>query len=96
MIMEYSVEETKRLTVILDNLAPYDSKSFEKAVSFTASICESFLADGFFVRLLTCRKVFPFGAGRDHLLKYSISLQWYKDRIHGSVLRLLSMRASRS
>ena len=69
MIMEYSVEEAKRLTVILDNLAPYDSGSFEKAVSFAASICESFLADGFFLRLLTCRKVFPFGAGRDHLFK---------------------------
>lgn len=69
MVMEYAAEEPRKLTVILDNLMPYDTESFERAISFAASISDRFLNEGFFVRLLTCRKVIPFGSGRDHLFK---------------------------
>jgi uncharacterized protein (DUF58 family) len=69
MVMEYAAEEPKKLTIILDNLMPYDNESFEKAVSFAASVSDKFLSEGFFVRLLTCRKVIPFGNDRGHLFK---------------------------
>jgi uncharacterized protein (DUF58 family) len=69
MVMEYAVEEPKKLTIILDNLIPHDNESFEKAVSFAASVSDRFLNEGFFVRLLTCRKVIPFGNDREHLFK---------------------------
>lgn len=69
MVKEYAVLEPKKLTVILDNLKPHDIESFEKAVSFAASITDRFLNEGFFVRLLTCRKIIPFGSGKDHLFK---------------------------
>ncbi|OGW38751.1 MAG: hypothetical protein A2Y97_05870 [Nitrospirae bacterium RBG_13_39_12] len=69
MVTEYAAEEPKKLTLILDNLLPHDSKSFEKAVSFAASVSDKFLNEGFFVRLLTCKKVIPFGNDRGHLFK---------------------------
>ncbi|OHE58269.1 MAG: hypothetical protein A2Z47_14065 [Thermodesulfovibrio sp. RBG_19FT_COMBO_42_12] len=69
MVMEYAGEEPRKLTIIFDNLRPHDTESFEKAVSFSASISDRFLSEGFFVRLLTCRKVIPFGSGKEHLFK---------------------------
>ena len=69
MVMEYAVDEPRKLTIILDNLMPSDPESFEKAVSMAASISDRFLKEGFFVRLITCRKVIPFGSGREHLFK---------------------------
>lgn len=69
MVKEYATQEPRRLTIILDNLMPHDTESFEKAVSLTASISDRFLNDDFFVRLLTSRKVIPFGRGREHLFK---------------------------
>lgn len=69
MVKEYTACEPKKLTIILDNLKSYDVESFEKAVSFAASITDRFLNEGFFVRLLTCRKMIPFGSGKDHLFK---------------------------
>jgi uncharacterized protein (DUF58 family) len=69
MVTEYSTEEPRKLTVILDDLVPYDGGTFEKAVSLAASVSDRFLKEGFFVRLLTCRKVIPFGSGSQHLFK---------------------------
>jgi uncharacterized protein (DUF58 family) len=69
MVAEYLSEEPRKFTVILDNLMPYDPESFEKAVSLAASVSDRFLKEGFFVRLLTCRKVIPFGSGGEHLFK---------------------------
>jgi len=69
MVTEYATEEPKRLTVIFDNLKPHDTESFEKAVCFAASLSDRFLKEGFFIRLLTCKKVIPFGTGREHLFK---------------------------
>lgn len=69
MVKEYATQEPRRLTIILDNLLPHDTESFEKAVSIGASISDRFLNDGFFVRLITCRKLIPFGRGREHLFK---------------------------
>jgi uncharacterized protein (DUF58 family) len=69
MVMEYTAEEPRKLSIIFDNLRPHDTESFEKAVSLAASISDRFLNEGFFVRLLTCRKVMPFGSGKEHLFK---------------------------
>ena len=69
LVTEYAAEEPKKLTVILDNLMPHYAESFEKAISVAASISDRFLKEGFFVRLLTCKKVIPFGSGREHLFK---------------------------
>lgn len=69
MVMEYTEEESNRTTIIFDNLKPHDTAAFEKSVSFTASIAERLIAQGYFVRLMTCRKLIPFGRGREHLFK---------------------------
>jgi len=69
MVAEYSSEEPRKLTLILDNLMPYEPESFEKAVSLAASVSDRCLKEGFFVRLLTCKKVIPFGSGSEHLFK---------------------------
>jgi uncharacterized protein (DUF58 family) len=69
LVTQYAAEEPKRLTVILDNLMPHYTESFERAISVAASITDRFLKEGFFVRLLTCKKVIPFGSGMEHLFK---------------------------
>ena len=69
MVKEYAYEEPRSLTIILDNLTPLDNEVFEKAVSFAASVSARYLNEGFYVRLLTCRKLIPFGSGGEHLLK---------------------------
>ncbi len=69
LVMEYSADALKKMTVILDNLMFRDENSFEKAVSFAASLTDRFLKDGYFVRLLTCSKVVPFGNSTEHLYK---------------------------
>lgn len=69
MVMEYAAQEPRKLTIVLDNLAPFDVETFEKAVSFAGSVAERFLDEGFFVRLLTCKKMIPFGSGREQLYK---------------------------
>jgi uncharacterized protein (DUF58 family) len=69
MVKEYAAYEPKKLTIILDNLKPHDEESFEKAVSLAASMTDRFLNEGYFVRLLTCRKMIPFGNSRDHIFK---------------------------
>jgi uncharacterized protein (DUF58 family) len=69
MVTEYAAEEARKLTVILDNLMPRDHTAFENSVSFAASVSDRFLNEGCYVRLLTCRKVIPFGSGKDQLYK---------------------------
>jgi uncharacterized protein (DUF58 family) len=69
MVMEHAAEESRQVTIILDNLMPCDTISFERSISYTASIVDQFLKRGFYVRLLTCRKLIPFGSGEEHLYK---------------------------
>jgi uncharacterized protein (DUF58 family) len=42
---------------------------FEKSVSTAASLCSEFIGRGYYVRLISCRKVVPFGNGQSHMLK---------------------------
>ena len=69
LVTEYSAGDVKKLTLILDNLVFRDAEFFEKAVSFSASLSSHFLGQGYFVRLMTCAKVIPFGSGMEHLFK---------------------------
>lgn len=69
MVKDMGMDEPKLLTVILDNIKPLNEESFEKAVSFAASVAYKFIRIGFFVRLLTCKKLIPFGSGQEQLFK---------------------------
>lgn len=69
MVKDMGIDEPRLLTIILDNIKPLDRESFEKAVSFAASLAYRFIMIGFFVRLMTCKKVIPFGSGSEHLFK---------------------------
>ena len=76
MVKDMGIDEPRLLTIILDNIkSPHPTltkggiTSFEKAVSFAASLAYRFIMIGFFVRLMTCKKVIPFGSGSEHLFK---------------------------
>ncbi len=61
--------EIRKVTLIIDNLLPADEADFEKTLSLAASLAHYFLGAGYFVRVLSCKKVVPFGAGDEHLFK---------------------------
>lgn len=69
MVKDTGTDEPRLLTIILDNIKPLHAESFEKAISFAASLADRFIRLGFFVRLITCKKLIPFGSGLEHLFK---------------------------
>ena len=69
MVREYSRHDENLATVIFDNAAGADKDIYEKSVSITASLCNEFIDRGFYLRLITCGKVVPFGNSRSHLFK---------------------------
>ena len=44
-------------------------RSSKRAVSLAASLAKFFIDSGHFVRVVSCRKVIPFGTGDEHLCK---------------------------
>ncbi len=69
MVREFSRHDENLATVIFDNSTGADKGIFEKSVSITASLCCEFIDRGFYLRLITCGKVVPFGNSRSHLFK---------------------------
>jgi uncharacterized protein (DUF58 family) len=69
MMKEFSMGDDLLATIILDNNSDVDDDVFEKAVSIAASICSVFVERDYYVRLITCGKVVPFGKGKMHLFK---------------------------
>jgi len=69
MVKVFSRGDERLATVLLDNSGRGRGDIFERAVSVAASLCAEFIQRGYFVRLITCKKVVPFGRGRSHLLK---------------------------
>ncbi len=74
MVKEYAQYESTNATIILDNLKgggilAADEEVFEKAVSLAASLAKFFIDRGHLVRVVSCRKVIPFGSGDEHLCK---------------------------
>ncbi|MGE5894144.1 MAG: DUF58 domain-containing protein [bacterium] len=66
MVREFSDRDQLLATVILGSGRISEKQMFEKAVSLSASLCSEFIEQGFFVRLVCCRKVIPFGKGSAH------------------------------
>jgi len=69
MVKEYAVTQIRKVTLIIDNLLPATEDDFEKTLSLAGSLAHYFLGAGYFVRVLSCKKVVPFGAGDEHLFK---------------------------
>ena len=68
-VKEYAEYRGMKATVILDNTLPESGALFEKAVSLAASLARDLLAEGCFVRVVTCGKTISFGSGDNHLYK---------------------------
>jgi uncharacterized protein (DUF58 family) len=69
MVKEYALTDIRQITIILDNLLPAGEEIFEKTISLAGSLARHFLDAGYFVRVLSCKKVIPFGAGDEHFFK---------------------------
>lgn len=69
MVKEYALTDIRKITIIIDNLLPSRKEVFEKTLSMAGSLAQYFLDAGYFVRVLSCKKVIPFGTGNEHLLK---------------------------
>ncbi len=69
MIREFSKKDERFVSVILDNSGRAKEDDFEKAVSIAASLCSELIDADYYVRLITCGKIVPFGNGSVHLFK---------------------------
>lgn len=69
MVKEFALTDIRKITVIIDNLLPSQKEIFEKTLSLGGSLAQYFLEAGYFVRVLSCKKVIPFGTGGEHLFK---------------------------
>lgn len=69
MVREDASHDDRLVTVILDNASGSDHTTFEKTITISASLCSEFIQRGFYVRLITCGKIIPFGHSREHLFK---------------------------
>lgn len=104
MLKEYSEEEPLIITVMLDNINPSNPNAFEKAVSLAASALSRFMDEGYYVRLMTCKSVTPFGNSTEHLwnLLYALAVveesdTWecsYEDEMAGATLLVLKTSGS--
>lgn len=85
MVKEFAEGEFRRATIVIDNLldeqgalrysgalrggkVPYSEK-FEKVVSVAGSLAGDLIDRGYLVRMMSCRKLVPFGTGQDHLFR---------------------------
>jgi uncharacterized protein (DUF58 family) len=76
MVKEYAEHELHRTTILLDNLKNGDLRNnksldevFEKSVTLCASLAKHFIERGHLVRVVSSRKVIPFGSGDEQLFK---------------------------
>jgi uncharacterized protein (DUF58 family) len=84
MVKEYTEAQYRKATIVVDNLSvPVrqgagalrgggevpSSEIFEKVVSAAGSLARDLIEKGYLVRVMSCRKVVPFGTGRDHLFR---------------------------
>ena len=67
IVKEYAEYLSEKVTILIENRMPRDGANFEKAVSAAASLAHAYLGRGYMVRLVSCRKVVPFGRGEEHL-----------------------------
>lgn len=69
MVKEFTLTDVRKVSIIIDNLLPSQKEVFEKVLSLGGSLAQYFLDAGYLVRVLSCKKVIPFGAGSEHLFK---------------------------
>jgi len=69
MVKEFARSDDRLATVILDNGVSGGEDDFERSVSIAASLVMELIVRGYYVRLITCRKVVPYGNGQAHLSK---------------------------
>ena len=83
LVREYAEYTLKKATILLDNLAAPEEgiergvkddgssadERFENMVSLAGSLARYFLVRGYFVRVVSCKKVIPFGSGDEQLFK---------------------------
>ncbi len=76
MVKEYAEHRLRRTTIIFDNMGKGGRRAneegdevFEKAVSLAASLARYFIYRGNLVRIVSARKVIPFGSGDEQLFK---------------------------
>ncbi len=69
MVKEYHEGMSRRMTIVLDSLRYPDRETFERAISFAASLSAELISRGITLRFVTCQKAVPPGTGREHLYK---------------------------
>lgn len=69
MVRELTEEQPRAVNIILDDVMPFDSQAFERAVSYAASLAMRLIEEGFFVGLATATKTLPFGNGPEQLYR---------------------------
>jgi uncharacterized protein (DUF58 family) len=69
LVREFAEEEPRMVSIILEDSGRSAPVAFERAIGYAASAAWKFLEEGFFVRLITCKKMLPFGNGNEHLFK---------------------------
>jgi len=69
MVKELAEERPRSVNIILDDIAPFDGRAFERAVSYAASFAYKLLDEGYYVGLVTAAKRLPYGSGMEQLYK---------------------------
>ncbi len=67
LVREYAEYVSDKITILLDNLHPYDDMNFETAVSVAASLAKQYVETGYPVQFVAAGKTMPFGIGEEHL-----------------------------
>jgi uncharacterized protein (DUF58 family) len=69
MVREFTEHQPRTVTIVLDNSEPPDEFAFERGVSFAASVAWMLGLEGYYVRLVMCGGVVPFGTGLAHVYR---------------------------
>jgi uncharacterized protein (DUF58 family) len=69
MVRELAEEQPRAVNIILDDIGPFDSRAFERAVSYAASLAMRLIEEDFFVGLATATKTLPYGNGPEQLYR---------------------------
>lgn len=78
LVKEFAEYETRKTTIMIDNFLSKNvhgrtdnetDEVFETVVSLAASLSRHYLDLGHFVRIVSCRKVIPFGRGDEQLYR---------------------------
>jgi uncharacterized protein (DUF58 family) len=69
MVREHAEEQPGAVNIVLDDLRPFDSQAFERAVSYAASLAMRLIDEDYYVGLITATKTLPYGSGPEQLYR---------------------------